>query len=293
MSTISVIATGGTIACVPDETGALVPRLTAADLIERAAPQVQCRPVDVQSVDSSSMTLGDVDNLVAEVRAQLDDASVTGVVVTHGTDSLADTAIVLDLFHSSPKPVVVTGAMGTEDGPGNLRRAIQLAQDPGNNSGGVQVCVGDVLPARGLFKRDTAEMSPFSANPSSRPRPVPPVKLAGVDIPIIRAWPGAGGGLVDYAVRSGADGIVVEALGAGNVSDAMGAAIEAALPTMPVVVTTSVPFGTVEFTYGGPGGGSTLGALGAIPSGPLRAGQARMALAVALRAGLDPAAMFS
>lgn len=292
MSTIAVIATGGTIACVPDDTGALVPQLTAADLIERAAPGVPCLPVDVQSVDSSSMTLADVDNLVAEVHAQLDDDSVTGVVVTHGTDSLADTALVLDLFHASAKPVVVTGAMGAEDGPSNLRRAIELAHDPDNSAGGVLVCVGDVLPARGLFKRDTAEMSPFSANPSSRPEPVAAVTLAGVHIPIIRAWPGAGGELIDFAVRSGANGIVVEALGAGNVSDAMGTAIEAALQTVPVVVTTSVPFGTVEFTYGGPGGGSTLGAFGAIPSGPLRAGQARMALAVALRAGLDPATMF-
>lgn len=292
MSTIAVIATGGTIACVPDDTGALVPQLTAADLIERAAPGVPCRPVDVQSVDSSSMTLADVDNLVAEVHAQLDDDSVTGIVVTHGTDSLADTALVLDLFHTSAKPVVVTGAMGTEDGAGNLRRAIELAHDPDNSAGGVLVCVGDVLPARGLFKRDTAEMSPFSANPSSRPEPVAPVTLAGVHIPIIRAWPGAGGELIDFAVRSGADGIVVEALGAGNVSDAMGTAIEAALQTVPVVVTTSVPFGTVEFTYGGPGGGSTLGAFGAIPSGPLRAGQARMALAVALRAGLAPKTVF-
>nr|VDG63274.1 L-asparaginase/ Glu-tRNAGln amidotransferase subunit D [Streptococcus thermophilus] len=293
MSTISVIATGGTIACVPDDTGALVPQLTAADLIEQAAPAAQCRPIDIQSVDSSSMTLADVDNLVAEVHAQLDSASVAGVVVTHGTDSLADTAIVLDLFHRSPKPLVMTGAMGTEDGPGNLRRAIELAQDPSNGAGGVLVCVGDVLPARGLFKRDTAEMSPFSANPSSRPEPVAAVTLAGVHIPIIRAWPGAGGELIDFAVRSGANGIVVEALGAGNVSDSMGTAIEAAVQEVPVVVTTSVPCGTVEFAYGGPGGGSTLGALGAIPSGPLRAGQARMALAVALRAGLDPAAMFS
>lgn len=298
MRTISVIATGGTIACVPDETGALVPKLTAADLIERAAPNIEgvCRPVDLRAVDSSSMTLEDVDRLVAEVHAQLDDASVSGVAITHGTDSLADTAIVLDMFHTSDKPLVVTGAMGADDGPGNLRRAIELAarDTVAGDAEGVTVCVGGVLPARGLFKQDTAAMIPFALNPATRPQPVPPVALAGVNIPIVRAWPGAGGELIDYAVNSGvngadgADGLVVEALGAGNVSDEMGAAIERALRTIPVVVTTSVPLGSVEFAYGGPGGGSTLGAFGAIPSGPLRAGQARMALAVALRVGLDP-----
>lgn len=284
MGTISVIATGGTIACVPDETGALVPRLTAADLIERAGV-THCTPVDVRSLDSSSMTLDDVDLLVDEVHSHLADPDVDGVVVTHGTDSLADTAMALDLFHTSEKSVVVTGAMGTEDGPGNLRWAVELARQPQE---GVVVCVGDALPARGLIKCDTSALAPFTANESPRPEALDPVKLGGLRIPVIRAWPGADSELLDYAVEAGADGIVVEGLGAGNVSDSLGEAIKRALETVPVVITTSVPFGNVEFSYGGAGGGSTLGALGAIPSGSLRAGQARIALAVGLRAGVDP-----
>ena len=126
---IAVVATGGTIACEADETGALVPRRTSEELIESAGITAPCRPVDVRALDSSSMTLADVDALIATVHEQLADPSVAGVVVTHGTDSMAETAFALDLFHTNPaKPVVVTGAQraadaDTPDGPGNLRAA--------------------------------------------------------------------------------------------------------------------------------------------------------------------------
>ena len=81
---------------------------------------------------------------------------------------------------------------------------------------------------------------------------------------------------------------MVEALGAGNVSTEMGEALARFLPEVPVVVATSVPFGEVSFAYGGGGGGSTLSELGALPAGHLSAGQARIALATALSAGVDP-----
>lgn len=105
-SEIAVVATGGTIACEADDSGALVPRRTAAQLIESAGVHVPCRPVDVRALDSSSMALADVDALVATVHEQLADPSVAGVVVTHGTDSLTETAFALDLFHSDPRPVL-------------------------------------------------------------------------------------------------------------------------------------------------------------------------------------------
>ena len=108
-------------------------------------------------------------------------------------------------------------------------------------------------------------------------------------MPILRAWPGAGPELVDFTIDSGVDGIVVEALGSGNVSSEMGESVAALLRRgTPVVVASSVPHGDVSFSYGGAGGGSTLGVLGAIPAGYLSAGQARVALATALATGVDP-----
>lgn len=303
-SEIALVATGGTIACEADATGALVPRRTAAELIESAGVDVPCRPVDVRAVDSSSMTLADVDALIAVVHEQLADPSVAGVVVTHGTDSLAETAFALDLLHSDPRPVVVTGAQRAADaeepdGPGNVRAAMEHIVSGGDLSKGVVVAFGgQIHPARGLVKADTHALDAFRPTVGNgavapvRPDPIAPVALAGATIPVVAAWAGADGSIVDAVAALKPDGIVVEGLGSGNVSDEMGQALLRAIDAgIPVVITTVVPGGKVEFAYGGAGGGATLGSRGAIPGGWLRAGQARIALAVALSAGVDPRAL--
>ncbi|MDN8593627.1 MULTISPECIES: asparaginase [unclassified Corynebacterium] len=315
-SEIAVVATGGTIACVADENGALVPRRTAAELIDSAGVDIPCRPVDVRALDSSSMTLADIDALAATVREQLADPSVAGVVVTHGTDSLTDTAFALDLFHSDPRPVVVTGAQraadsASPDGPGNLRAALThiarteggtgrgaLSAEPDTVLGVAVAFGGRILPARGLVKADTHALDAFrptypdSANPPERPEPVAPVALAGMNVPIIAGWAGAEPDVLDAVTAMAPDGIVIEGMGSGNVSEQMGEAVHRALDAeIPVVVTTVVPHGKVEFSYGGAGGGATLGDRGAVPAGWLCAGQARIALAAALSAGIDPRAL--
>lgn len=298
---IAVVATGGTIACEADDSGALVPRRTAAQLIDSAGVSVPCRPVDVRALDSSSMTLADVDALVATVHEQLADPSVAGVVVTHGTDSLVETAFALDLFHSDPRPVVVTGAQRAADslhpdGPGNLRAAVEYIDAGGDLSKGAVVAFGgQILPARGLVKADTHALAAFrptigkEAIAPVRPDPIAPVPLAGMKIPVVTAWAGADGAVVDAVTNMKPDGIVVDGMGSGNVSEEMGQALLRALDAgIPVVVTTVVPGGRVEFAYGGAGGGATLGSRGAIPAGWLRAGQARIALAAAVSAGIEP-----
>lgn len=300
-SKISVVATGGTIACEQDATGALVPRRTAEQLVEAAGVEVPVIAVNARALDSSSMTLADIDDLAATVRAQLEDPEVAGVVVTHGTDSMVDTAFALDLFHSDSRPVVFTGAQRSADaedpdGPGNLRAAIDYAARGGDPGHGVVVAFGGhIHPARGLVKSDTHALDAFrptyagTFNGLQRPAPIAPVLLAGVRIPIVSAWAGAAPDLINAVIDMRPDGIVVEGMGSGNVSEQMGQAIERALHAeIPVVVTTVVPRGKVEFAYGGAGGGSTLGQAGALPGGWLRASQARIALAAAVSAGIDP-----
>ena len=296
---VLVISTGGTIASTTDATGARVPTLTCEELVSRSGTTEPVRTYDAASLDSSSVTLAEVDTLRSLVRKALDDASVTGIVITHGTDSMADTALALDLVHDDARPVVLTGAQrpadsDAPDGPDNLRRAIDTAADPLRRGQGVLVHFGgDTLPARGLYKADTGELRAFalaSDRPLPRPAAAPLAQLAGCTIPVIAAWPGADDALVDAVAASRPDGIVVAALGAGNVSEKMGTALARALDAgIPVVISTSVPRGEVAFAYGGAGGGSTLGAKGALPAGFLRPGQARMALATALAAGVDPA----
>lgn len=293
---VLVISTGGTIASTANARGALVPTLTGEELVARCGTTRQVRAIDVASLDSSSMGLAEIDMLRETVRTSLLDDSAS-LVITHGTDSMAETALALDLVHSDSRPVVLTGAMRPADhthpdGPANLRGAIEVAATR-RDTGVLVHSAGETLPARGLMKTQTTAEHAFtltSGSPLPRPMAVPPAPLAGLNIPIIRAWAGADDALI--RALGPIDGLVLEALGSGNVSACMGGAVAKLLRRgVPVVVATSVPYGEVSFAYGGAGGGSTLGDLGALPAGYLSAGQARIALATALASGVNPSSL--
>lgn len=305
-SFVLVIATGGTIACTADATGALVPTLNAEALVRACGTTEDVRVYDALHLDSSAMTLRDIDTLQSLVARALEDPHIAGIVITHGTDSMAETALALDLTHDDPRPVILTGAQYPADhphpdGPENLRRAIEQAADKLRRGTGVLVHFGgQTLPARGLYKASTSAISAFALSSDMslpRPRPVRYAPLAGLNIPILRAWPGADSSLIDALRKSGElsiDGVVIEALGSGNIAPGMAAGVQRFLEQkIPVVIATSVPNGEVSLDYGGAGGGATLGQLGAISGGFLRAGQARIALAVAIATGHDPAALIA
>ena len=290
---VLVISTGGTIASTANDSGAFVPTLTGEELVARCGTTRRVRAIDVASLDSSSMGLAEIDMLRETVRTSLLDGSAS-LVITHGTDSMAETALALDLVHADPRPVVLTGAMRSADhaqpdGPANLRGAIEVAATR-RDTGVLVHFAGETLPARGLMKTQTAAENAFtltSSTPLPRPMAVPAAPLDGLNIPIVRAWAGADDALL--RALGPIDGLVLEALGSGNVSAGMGEAVAKLLRRgVPVVVATSVPYGEVSFAYGGAGGGSTLGDLGALPAGYLSAGQARIALATALATGVDP-----
>lgn len=293
---VLVISTGGTIASTANARGALVPTLTGEELVARCGTTRRVRAIDVASLDSSSMGLAEIDMLRETVRTSLLDDSAS-LVITHGTDSMAETALALDLVHSDSRPVVLTGAMRSADharpdGPANLRGAIEVAATR-RDTGVLVHFAGETLPARGLMKTQTTAEHAFtltSGSPLPRPMSVPPAPLAGLNIPIIRAWAGADDALI--RALGPIDGLVLEALGSGNVSACMGGAVAKLLRRgVPVVVATSVTYGEVSFAYGGAGGGSTLGDLGALPAGYLSAGQARIALATALASGVNPSSL--
>lgn len=295
---IAVVATGGTIACTTDTNGALVPTVSAAELVEAARvistpSDVEISPVDSVRLDSSSLSLTDLDDLLQRVHALLADDSIAGVVITHGTDSMEDTAMALELFHTGKKPVVITGAQRSfdhleSDGPQNLADAISYAA---NGAPGVSIRFGGLtIPARGAFKAHTSALEAFQATSQKiRTRPTLPLTpLAGQDVVIISAWPGAPRLLVDAAVASGVNGIIVEGLGSGNMGSEMGEGVKDALDAgIPVLITTRVPEGSVTLAYGGDGGGATLAQAGALGTGTLRAGQARMVLLAALATDTD------
>ncbi|MFE0749941.1 asparaginase [Gordonia sp. NPDC058843] len=301
-----LISTGGTIAAHTTDDGA-VPALGSAELLTATGttdtgPAI--RTVDLMSVDSSAMTVADQFAVAHAIADALADPAVRGVVVTHGTDTMEETAFLADLFAADERPVVFTGAMlpadaPGADGPANLAAALAAVDDPAARGRGVLVAMGGrLLPARGLFKVSTTDLAAFDTVPGAElgdsspvPRrvltgPVPAGRAARVDA--FTLYPGVSPGLIAASVAQNAAGLVLAATGSGNTHPDITAEVALAVQHgLAVVVTSRVPYGEVTATYGGGGGAVDLRRAGAIVSPWLRAPQARMALIALLTAGHD------
>jgi L-asparaginase len=288
---VVVLGTGGTIAAVQGPGGA-VPGVAVEDLVGTGDPDVQARTVT--AVDSSAMTPGLQRRILRAVRSALTEPDLAGVVVTHGTDTLEETAALLDLTHSDPRPVVLTGAQRPAshpepDGPGNLARAIALVRHHASRDRGVLVALGgSVLPARGVAKRSTTDLDAFTAPVAAPERPLMPAvdDASPPRVDLLTAHPGMDVELVDVCVERGAAGLVVAGYGSGNIHPDLAARLrEAVVAGLVVVVTTRVPDGPVIATYGGGGGAVDLEAAGVLVSPWLRAPQARVVVAEGLLRG--------
>lgn len=302
---VVVLTTGGTIASTHDEDGAVVPTVSGDELVDsvrdRIGDKVEVEVRQVAELDSSAMTLDDTDTVLTAVADALAGESTTGVVVTHGTDSMEESAVAVDAFLADSRPVVFTGAMRPfddpdPDGPANLADAINAAVDPANRDRGAFISFGgDLIPARGAYKHHTEAADGFASNAPEdavRPEALELTSLADVDVRTVAAYPGAPRAVIDAAVVDGARGIVVEGMGAGNVGTDLAAGImDAVNQGVTVVMTTRVPEGKVEGVYGGAGGAATLFDAGVISSGHFRAAQARILLAAALATDTDPATL--
>ena len=174
-SKVVVLGTGGTIAgWAPDPSKGRqyqAGELTASDLVQGLGDgQDHIVTEEVARIDSKNMGWPVWERLVARVQHWLDQEDVQGVVVTHGTDTLEETAILLHTLFSGLKTVVITGAMRAAnvpepDGPGNLRQALALAGAPGS-AGVVCVFAGQVHAAASLTKVDCQALNAFgSADP--------------------------------------------------------------------------------------------------------------------------------
>lgn len=294
--TFALIATGGTIACTTARDGSLIPTVNGHQLAESLGPDIEV--VEFRALDSSSITLADLDELLACVRDQLARPGIEGVLITHGTDSMEETALALSLFDLGAGPIVLTGAQRafdhpSGDGPRNLHDAYDLVR---SGKPGVWVQFGGrTIPGRGARKWHTSHLAGFEELPVGDPTvpPLPLAPLAEHPVDIIAAYPGAGAALVDASLPH-SSGLVIEALGSGNMGEEMGTGVARALQAgVPVVISTRTPYGATKLAYGGAGGGATLGELGAVASGGFRAGQARIMLAAALATGTPAGLLFN
>jgi len=315
---VVLLATGGTISsrARAAEGGAVVAADAGAQLLDSLVdvPAFPVRVVDVACAGSYLLTVADMIGICAQITSALTDPSVRGIVVTHGTDTMEETAYLADLTHDSVNPVVFTGAQRSadsadSDGPSNLAKAIAVAGSAEAAGQGVLLAFAEAIwPVRGVRKAQTVALDAFD-NPDfgrvgfvtpagdvsirRHERRLPPLPLpvvAGGDaqrVDVVSSYPGADGSLLRASVAAGARGIVLQATGSGNANPALCAAVAEATARGAVVVTsTRVSAGPVAPVYGA-GGGRDLVAAGAIPAGLLRPSQSMILLSVLLHLGRD------
>jgi L-asparaginase len=308
---LALLATGGTIATRATVAGRAV-SVDAAELLA-TVPDVagadgdrvgfEVTTLDVAGLLSFAAGLDDLAALAVTVREVA--AEHDGVVVTHGTDTLEETAALLALTHDGATPVTITGAQRpfddpAPDGPANLAAALHWAA---HGRPGVTVTfAGQVLPAIGVRKVHTAALTAFAApgrgplaevdDAGVREHAVapdaslgePPAVLPRVDV--VAQYVGADAHALDAAVAAGARGVVVAGFGAGNATPAVVAGARALLEQgVPVAVASRTGAGPVEGLYAG--GGAELARAGALFAGDLSPWQTRLLLAVALTTAPD------
>ncbi|MEI7545813.1 MAG: asparaginase [Mycobacteriaceae bacterium] len=296
MSRLVVITTGGTIATSADPDGVLRQTRSGAQLVDGLDVEV----VDLLSLDSSELTPVEWLQIGSAVTAAAADGA-DGIVITHGTDTMEETALWLDLTYGGDAPVVLTGSSraadaANPDGPGNLRDALTVAASPLARGLGVLMSfAGAVLSPLGTTKQGGAQVfgakaqigsvadGTFTAT-DSKERPFLGTVTSAPRVDIAAAYPGADGTAVDGFTAAGARGLVIEAMGSGNAGASLiDAVARACRRGVAVAVTTRVPDGHASATYGP---GHDLVAAGAVMVPRLRSGQARVLLMAALGAGL-------
>jgi L-asparaginase len=308
-----LLAAGGTIAMTGD--GGVTPELDAGDLVAAVRRLDAVARIEARTVVNVPGALMRPADQLAVCRAARDAAREgAGVVVTHGTDTLEETALLCDLLHDADAPVVFTGAIrpasaAGADGPANLSDALAVAGSAAAAGLGTLVVFGgEVHHARCARKTDTASPAAFSSPQAGplgrvgegrvtitarveRNAPLDPAALEH-RVFVIPAVAGDDGALARAALRAGPDGVVVETLGAGHLRPELLALWADAAERIPVVACCRPQRGPLlHETYGFDGSEQDLRASAIVPAPFLSMQAARMKLLACLGAGLAPAAL--
>ncbi|HHX2429430.1 TPA: asparaginase [Staphylococcus aureus] len=314
MKHLLVIHTGGTISMSQDQSNKVVtndtnPISMHQDVINQYAQIDELNPFNVPS---PHMTIQHVKQLKDIILEAVTNKYYDGFVITHGTDTLEETAFLLDLILGIEQPVVITGAMRSSneigsDGLYNYISAIRVASDEKARHKGVMVVFNDEIhTARNVTKTHTSNTNTFQS-PNHGPlgvltkdrvqfhhMPYRQQALENVNdklnVPLVKAYMGMPGDIFSFYSREGIDGMVIEALGQGNIPpSALEGIQQLASLNIPIVLVSRSFNGIVSPTYAYDGGGYQLAQQGFIFSNGLNGPKARLKLLVALSNNLDKA----
>jgi L-asparaginase len=321
---ITILALGGTIATKPDSSGVMQMGLGADDLVAAVpglATLAEISAETVSRVGSHSLGFDQIHALAAKIAA----LDVDGVIVTQGTDTLEETAFLLDLLLDRDIPVIVTAAMRnpaltSPDGPGNLLAAVRVACDPwvrahARSLGVIAVMLDEVYAASDVLKVHPTRLNAFASLQTGplaalvEDRVVPlalPVRDAmvaararlgaaagGKEQPVALLWVGLDEpgylleAMVDHRDQLGYRGAVLGAMGGGHVPERIASLVVQLAEIVPTVVSPRAGGGPMlRQTYGGPSSEIALRKAGLIWGGRLHPLKARVLLETCLRAEL-------
>ncbi|HIA7079008.1 TPA: asparaginase [Staphylococcus aureus] len=314
MKHLLVIHTGGTISMSQGQSNKVVtndinPISMHQDVINQYAQIDELNPFNVPS---PHMTIQHVKQLKDIILEAVTNKYYDGFVITHGTDTLEETAFLLDLILGIEQPVVITGAMRSSneigsDGLYNYISAIRVASDEKARHKGVMVVFNDEIhTARNVTKTHTSNTNTFQS-PNHGPlgvltkdrvqfhhMPYRQQALENVNdklnVPLVKAYMGMPGDIFSFYSREGIDGMVIEALGQGNIPPSALEVIQQLVSlNIPIVLVSRSFNGIVSPTYAYDGGGYQLAQQGFIFSNGLNGPKARLKLLVALSNNLDKA----
>lgn len=309
MKKVAVIFNGGTISMKVDpRIKAAVPTLTGEEIMAMVTGienYAEIESYTFSNLPGPHMTPDTMLELSKYIENILNREEITGVVVTHGTDTLEETAYFLDLTLKTEKTVIVTGAMRNSselgyDGPSNLAASICTVISEESRNRGVMICFNDELYcASEVTKANSMSLDAFQS-PNFGPIGIvdnnqvlfyrDSIKKQHIDfdeletkVDLIKCTAGMDPGYLEYCINRGARGIVIEGFGRGNIPPQMVEGVKRAIDSGVAVVLTSRCYqGRVLDSYGYHGGGKELRNLGIIMADILPGQKARIKLILAL-----------
>lgn len=309
MKNILIVFTGGTFSMRNDEkTNSAIPYFRGEELLERIPQAKQLANISVYEFGKypgPHITPELMLDLSKKIKKEISYSDTDGVIVTHGTDTLEETAYFFDLTINTEKPIVVIGAMKTSsekdwDGPLNLLDAIHICNDTNSRGKGVMVCLnGEINAASEVTKTHTEDIETFRSMDfgtlgfvkngrvlfNRLPNKLERIETEKINsnVDLIKIYAGMNEKFFKYSADSGTEGVVIEAMGVGNVPPLAFDGIKYIIEkNIPVVLVSRCPAGETLDNYGYPGAGKWLKKLGVIFADYLNGQKARIKLIVCL-----------